>query len=190
MAVKGRMPPFIFLMETLFVLYIQYFTGAPPQGGGSGGPDPSTTLGLRDIHNVHVTYNPRRAGARHRTRRARGVWTPPLTRFLGHVATRGKRHSKERQTLLRNCCGHFLGHVKGQVTRGHQRSNFAFFNIFSYKSTHNSRTGSDQVLPSKCPGRASAPRWIALDSPFNVLSITGPQICRKINGLAYREQKF
>ena len=26
-----------------------------------------------------------------------GVFTPPLTRLLGHVATRGKRQSKERQ---------------------------------------------------------------------------------------------
>ena len=55
---------------------------------------------------------------------------PPLSRLLGHVATRGKRHSKERQKPLRNHFGHFLGQVKGQVTRGHQRSNFAYFNIF------------------------------------------------------------
>ena len=32
---------------------------------------------------------------------------PPLSRLLGHVATRGKRHSKERQKSLRNHFGHF-----------------------------------------------------------------------------------
>ena len=66
---------------------------------------------------------------------------PPLTRLLGRVATRSKRHSKERKIvtkLLRS----FLGQVKGQVTRGHQRSNFAFPTFF-YKSAHNSGTGRD-----------------------------------------------
>ena len=56
--------------------------------------------------------------------------TPRLTRLLGHLVTCGKRHSKERKKSWRNCFGHFLGQVKGQVTRGHQRSNFVNFNIF------------------------------------------------------------
>ena len=80
-----------------------------------------------------LKINPRRAAARRRTRRAGGVFEHPpprLTRLMGHVATRGKRQSKERQKSWRNCFGHFLGQVKGQVTRGHQRSNLAYFNIF------------------------------------------------------------
>ena len=45
-----------------------------------------------------IIFNPRRAAARRRTRRAGGVFEHPrLTRLLGHVAARGKRHSKERQ---------------------------------------------------------------------------------------------
>ena len=79
-----------------------------------------------------MIINPRRAAARRRTRRAGGgcLNTPRLTRLMGHLATRGKRHSKERQKEWRNCFGQFLGQVKGQVTRGHQRSNLAYFNIF------------------------------------------------------------
>ena len=115
--------------------------------------------------------------ARRRTRRTGGVWTPsPLTRLLGHVATRGKRHSKERQKSLRNCLGHFLGQFIGQITRGHPRSNFAFL-TFIYKSTHNSETR-----------RATAPRKGAFDSFFNTLSLRCPQIWPKTNGLAFREQ--
>ena len=80
---------------------------------------------------AYLPLNPRRAAARRRTRRAGGCFnTPRLTRLMGHVATRGKRHSKERQKSWGNCFGHFLGQVKGQVTRGHQRSNFVDFNIF------------------------------------------------------------
>ena len=67
----------------------------------------------------------------------RGCLNTPtrLTRLLGHVATCGKRHSKERQKSWRNWFSHFLGQVKGQVTRGHQRSNFAVFNIFLQSGT-------------------------------------------------------
>ena len=54
----------------------------------------------------------------------------PLTRLLGHVATRGKRHSNDRQKTLRNYCGHLIGKVKGQVARGNRRSNLALFNVF------------------------------------------------------------
>ena len=85
------------------------------------------------IRKVPTTIiNPRRAAARRLARRAGGggVWT--LTQLLSHVASRGKRHSKERQKAWRNCFGHFLGQVKSQVTRGNQRSNFAFFNIFLF----------------------------------------------------------
>ena len=64
---------------------------------------------------------------------------PPLIRLLGHVATRSKRHSKERKKSLQNL-RLFLGQVEGQVTRGHKRSNFAF-SAFFYKSAHNSGTG-------------------------------------------------
>ena len=40
---------------------------------------------------------------------------PLLTLILGHVATRGKRHSKERQKSWRNCVDHFLGQVRSKV---------------------------------------------------------------------------
>ena len=61
-----------------------------------------------------------------------GVFEHPhrLTWLMGHIAARDKRHPKERQKSWRNCFGHFLGQVIGQVTRGHQRSNFVDFNIF------------------------------------------------------------
>ena len=73
--------------------------------------------------------NPRRAATPRRTRRAGGgvLEHPRLTRLMGHVETRGKRHSKERK---KSALVIFLGQVKGQVTRGHQRSNFVDFNIF------------------------------------------------------------
>ena len=97
---------------------------------------------------------------------------------LCYIATCGKRHSKERKKSWRNCFGHFLGQVKNQVTRGHQRSNFVI-SAFFYKSAHNSGTR-----------RATAPGKSAFDSSINVLSLTCPQISSKINGLASREQKL
>ena len=53
-------------------------------------------------HNSHVTdlfINPRWAGARRRTRRAGGVLTPPLTRSLGQVATRGSGIRKSAKNI-------------------------------------------------------------------------------------------
>ena len=48
---------------------------------------------------ILFALNPRRVTAWRRTRRVAGCLNvlPPLIRLLGHVATRGKRHSKERQ---------------------------------------------------------------------------------------------
>ena len=54
------------------------------------------------------------------TRAGQGVFTPPPPNSApepGNIVTRGKRHLNERQQALRNCCGHFLGQVKGQNTR-------------------------------------------------------------------------
>ena len=51
---------------------------------------------------------------------------PPITRLLGHVATHGKQYSKECKKSWQS----YLGQVKGQVTRGHQRSKWAYINIF------------------------------------------------------------
>ena len=108
----------------------------------------------------------------------RDVWTPPLTRLLGHVATRGKWHSKERHKSWRNCFSHCLGQVEGQVTREHQSSYFDVLNIFFfYKSAHNSETK-----------RTTTSRRNAFDSPFNALSLRCPQILLKVNVLASREQ--
>ena len=64
-----------------------------------------------------VFVNKRRAAARRRMRRAGGVEHPPLTWLLGHVTTRGKSHSKERQKSRRNCLVIFRW---GQRS-GHQR---------------------------------------------------------------------
>ena len=52
--------------------------------------------------------------------------SPPLTWLLGHVATRGILKSAKIMTKLLQS---FLYQVKGQVTRGHQRSHLAYFNI-------------------------------------------------------------
>ena len=54
--------------------------------------------------------------------------------------------------------GQFLDQIKGQVTRGHERSHFAVFNIFFNKLVHNSGTR-----------RATAPQKSAFDSYFNAL---------------------
>ena len=81
------------------------------------------------------SFIPRRAAARRRTRRAGGVfevWTPPLTRLLGHVATRGKRHSQERQKSWRSCYSHF-GFIQKSC---HQRSPKVKFCRFQHFSTN------------------------------------------------------
>ena len=59
---------------------------------------------------IYGRFNPRRAGS---------VYPPPPNSAPepGNIVTRGKRHLNERQQALRNCCGHFLGQVKGQNTR-------------------------------------------------------------------------
>ena len=87
---------------------------------------------------------------------AGSVWTPTLTRLLGHVTTRSKKRSKEWKImtkLLRSS----LGQIEVQVTRGHQRSNFAFLNIF-FKSAHNSGTRR-----ATCRGKA---HLVASLTPF------------------------
>ena len=77
------------------------------------------------------SLNPSRAGAR-RPRAGPGGHPPLLTRLLGHLATSGRRRSKARQKSFRKYFGHFLGQVKGKVTRGHRRSNFPYFSLFRY----------------------------------------------------------
>ena len=139
--------------------------------------------GLRGCycHSFCAIY-PRRAGARRRTSWPWVFEHPPLTRLLDHAVTRGKRHSKEpvncpfkrahskeRLKSWRNCFSHFLGQFNGQVTRGRQRSNFAFSTFF-YKLAHTSRTR-----------RATAPRKSANDSSLNTLSPWCPHIWPKIN---------
>ena len=103
---------------------------------------------------IVTMFNPRRAGvllgAERAGPRGWGVWTlHRLTRLLGHVAARGKRHSKERQKLWRNWFGHFIGQVKCQVTRGHEMSNLAYFNIINRpiydKLAHNTGTRRARV---------------------------------------------
>ena len=68
-----------------------------------------------------------------RARPGRGcLYTPPLlTRLLGHLATSGRRRLKALQKSFRKYFGHFLGQVKGKVTRGHRRSNFPDFFVIS-----------------------------------------------------------
>ena len=78
----------------------------------------------------------------------RAIDSPPLTRLLGYVRTRGKRHSEGQKSMK----------LFRQVTRGHQRSNLTYLNIFD-NLTHNSRTS-----------RATAPRKSAFDSSSNALS--------------------
>ena len=46
---------------------------------------------------------------------------PPLTRLLVHLAISGRQRSKARQKSFRKYFSHFLGQVKGKVTRGHRR---------------------------------------------------------------------
>ena len=87
--------------------------------------------------------NPRRAAVRRRTHRAagaggRGAEHPPATsNSAPGPSTRLKRHSKERQKSRRNWF--FFGQVKGQVTRSHQKSNFAVFNISFSTNRHITR---------------------------------------------------
>ena len=84
---------------------------------------------------------------------------PRLTRLLGNVATRRKRHSKERQKSTQLVRSFFRsGH------RGYPRSNFAVFDIFSTKR-HNLGTR-----------RATAPLKSAFESSLNGLSLTRTQI--------------
>ena len=85
---------------------------------------------FRIINNDAV--NPRPAGLLDFPPPARrGCVEPPFISAPGlRSDTRGKRHSKERQKSSRNYFGNFLGQVKAQVTRGQQRSNLAYFNIF------------------------------------------------------------
>ena len=64
----------------------------------------------------------------------REVHPPPLTRLLEHVATRSKRHSKERLKIMTKLLRSLLGQVKGQVTKGQILPLSTFF----YKSAHNS----------------------------------------------------
>ena len=64
-----------------------------------------------------------------------GIDSPPsLTRLLSHVETCSKRGSKEREKHDETTSVMFLGQVKGQVTRGHQWPNIAFFGHFSTNS--------------------------------------------------------
>ena len=97
------------------------------------------------------TLHPRRAAARRRTRRAGKSLNTLSNSAPGPcIGTRGKRHSKERQSSWRNCFGHFLR----QVTRGHQRSNFTEFNIFS-TNRHITREPADELQ------RRENAQWIA-----------------------------
>ena len=68
--------------------------------------------------------------------------------------------------------GHCLAQVKGQVTRDHQRSNFANFNI------------SRQIGAKLATSRATAPHKSEVDSSFNTFSEVSCNILPKINGLA------
>ena len=99
---------------------------------------------------------------------------PAFTRLLGHVAICGKRHSKE---CLKSVLGHFLGQVKGQVTRGRQMSNLAFYNVFD-KLARNSETSG-----------VAAPQKSTFDSYSNALAVLNSNIFPKINSLASRAQK-
>ena len=76
------------------------------------------------------------------------MFDPPLIRLLGHVATRSKRHSKER-TNHDETVSIIFGQLKGQVTRGHQRSNSAAFNIFVSTNQHITREPEELQHPRK-----------------------------------------
>ena len=82
-----------------------------------------------------MTFNPRRAAARRRTRRAGGgrLNTPRLTRLMGHAATRGKRHSKERHKSWRN---HPRSLFRSGQRSGQQRSPKVKFGLFQHFSTN------------------------------------------------------
>ena len=61
------------------------------------------------IHNETCSPVQRWAGALRQPRRGGGMFEyppPPLNRLLDHVATYGKRHSKERQKSCRKYFGH------------------------------------------------------------------------------------
>ena len=100
----------------------------------------------------------------------------PLTRLLGHVATRGNRHSKEHQRSWRNCC-HFLVQVKGQVTKSPEVA-LCWFQHFSTNRliTRNQKSYSDGEN--------------VFDGSFNAFSPAYSQIWYKINCLASIESKL
>ena len=93
---------------------------------------------------------------------------PPLTRLLGRLAKRGKRHSELRRAskimtkLLQPSfgSGKKSGYQSPEATNG-QILPFQHF----YKSTHNSRTR-----------KATAPKKSAFDIPNNAFLRSGPQI--------------
>ena len=113
----------------------------------------------------------------------RGSWDPPLTRLLGHVATRNKRHSNERQINNKKLLVIFLGQVKGHVTKGHQMSNLAYFNIIS-------RPIFDKLALAHNSVTRRVLRKSAFESSFNALSLPCLQIWSKINGLDSTEEKL
>ena len=82
-----------------------------------------------------LSNNPRPAGAPgFQTLLGRGCLfehpPPHLTRLLRHVATRGIGGVRKSVKNNDEMTSVVLGQVKGQVTRGHQRSDFAYFDNF------------------------------------------------------------
>ena len=104
------------------------------------------------------------------------VCPPPLTRLLGYVVTRGKRHSIVRKKLWRNCFGHFQVRSP-EVSKGQ-------FCGFQHFSTNRHRTREPSTR------RATAPRKSAFDLSFSALLLNCAQIWPKINGFASREEKL
>ena len=88
---------------------------------------------MRLLNRQIPKVNPRPAGPLDFPPPAGGDETPPLSRLLGHVATRGKRQSKERQQIMTKLHRSFSR--SGQRS-GHQRSPKVKFCRFQHFSTN------------------------------------------------------
>ena len=143
---------------------------------------------------VH-SLNKRRAAARRQTRRAGGVWTPsPLTRLLGHVATRGKQHSKERQKAWRNHTiveisdpGHSRsGHVKWPHLRKrlNARHSYTEWLITLKLSASHIRNSIYKMFISEL--WYGWPKFKSVLRPLHYTSVNG----RKLRGASFGQKPF
>ena len=111
---------------------------------------------------------PRRVGAGRQMRRARGVWTPSLTRLIGHVATM-EFDKKQKKKIMIKLPKPILR--SGQRS-DHQMSSKVKFLSFQHFSTNRCNSGT----------RRATAKTSAFDGSFDALFAKSPQIWPKING--------